>query len=295
MSDAFIDTHAHPAAMPYYAMHVNEPIPDGAKGTVKVTSRTGLEKMTLQSLLEAVLKTAKKGGDVMIVCHGNDRGLLITIGRGKQGSAMLMTDSLGILERVRVGRISDTEAAATLFLDAAGFKKLKDLMTKLRTLNLNRVDIRACNCGAKKDTLEMLHAFFNCQTLCAPDLYDSYGSIAPVVTKDAKTWNKWMVDNPNATIEGTGDKRFGLSFTTTPGLTRINFDALAASTDAISAWSTAHMGASGGNAPPYHGFLQTSPLSLTFAGDPGFRSHLVQVSGAVSESGTLDVNAPLPR
>lgn len=293
----FIDASAHPTAIPFYNLFPNEPIPpEKVAGTVNVAKLVKLKDANLLTLLDAIGDKVKKGGNVLIVMHGTKEGLNATIssqGKGKTKKVVhLELAALDAIRRNTEETEDDATTAKTLMLDAAGWKKLKAQIERVQKLELDRVDLRACNIGQNEFAMSALQQFFNCNTLCAPVLYDSFGPIpAAKVTQDAATWQKWQQDHPDATIEGTSPNRFGLDYKINQ---KVMLDALAESEQAIKDWVKTHLPAGTYSKGPLFYHAITDLKVLTFSGDPGFRDKLAEAYRGKVPSRKIDLNAPLP-
>jgi hypothetical protein len=90
MAVALINEKVHPAANPYFTFYPHEPI--RPQSFVTVESRSALtdyvgdpkkgvvsDLTNLTTLVKTILAKAKAGGDVLIVMHGNDEGLFISL------------------------------------------------------------------------------------------------------------------------------------------------------------------------------------------------------------------------
>ncbi len=297
MSDpsiAFIDTSAHPSAIPYYGTFPNEPIPPaGGSDTVLISGKTvDVKHRRTETLLENIAKNAKPGGSILIVSHGNDAGLIFSIGDPK-GRTLLQSDALSIIRLNADGKMTDAETAKRLVMSEANFVKFKAQIAAVQKLQLDRVDLRACKVGKNEVTMSRFQVFFNCNTLCAPKIYDAYGPMNfGKPTGAANFWSKWLDNNKGAMMQGTPPDRFAWHAAYTPNFT---IDALAESDTAVKNWAASHLPSGNYSGGPlfFHAF--TDDVSkLIFAGDEGFRANLAQAYKGKEPSRTIDVtNMPL--
>jgi hypothetical protein len=296
---AFVESKTHPSAIPFYGLFPNEPIPpEKAAGSVTVTKVVELKDSKALTLLDAIGDNAKKGDSVLIVMHGTDTGLWAEIGSEGKGKSLrrvrLQLNALNVIRRHAEGAHDDAEAAKRLLIDAAGWKKLKAQIDRVQKLELDRVDLRACNTGQNSIVMNALQIFFNCNTLCAPAIYDSFGPIPfAEVTRNPKTWAEWQLAHRDATIEGTSPNRFALHYKIV-GNTQVMLDVLADSEQAVQDWAKRHLPAGNYSTGPlfYHAF--TNLQTLIFAGDPGFRDQLKEAYKGMADPRKVDLDAPLP-
>ena len=299
-SNAFIDNTAHPTAILYYQQNPFEPIPDDAGGSVAVGDVVAVGDKLLSDILAAVLKSVKPGGSIILVGHGTNWGLSITVGTNQHHQrSKLEVDALALIRNNLAGQGSDEDTAARLFLPTAAYKALKDRIAALKKLKLARVDLRACNTGSNDDAMAALQEFFDCDVVCAPDILDSFGKISiGSPTKNPEVWQRWRNSHPRANIEGTSNGMFAYQIDIDGNSVKI--DAFAETKERVSEWVKNRLGSRTYTAgdPYYHALARRNPELFVFAGQADFTAHLKQVTrGQVPKRGpiTIDPNAPLPR
>src|SRR5262245_22481163 len=85
MATAFVDTHAHPAAVPWYSSGRSEP--GGTARALPVSQAIGIGNISLDSLLDSILAHASRGDDIIIVGHGREGGLSMRLLAGTEARA----------------------------------------------------------------------------------------------------------------------------------------------------------------------------------------------------------------
>ncbi|MGE3650429.1 MAG: hypothetical protein AB7G10_18990, partial [Reyranellaceae bacterium] len=180
LSTAFSVQSVHPAALSYFGAVPREPIP-GKDQFVAVSQRVSLPDNSVEALLRQIIASkVGKGGSIIVVSHGNEHGLTFTLGAGR--GIRLEAAPIRVLRfLIKERTIDEFEAAKRLKFGTfradsnpqgiAQVQALVKLLTPVQELGLARVDLRACNTGKSRDTLEQLAWFFNCKHCCAPDSY----------------------------------------------------------------------------------------------------------------------------
>jgi hypothetical protein len=290
MAKLFVDPTLVAVASPYYSTFPLEPTPSGSAASWLQTDakHVRLKGQTLSELLELIANNAAKGGNALIVCHGNDRGLHFYVGDTSH-DVFLETDALTEIRKNLDGKSTDANTEKILMLKPGFLKGLKALILKVQALALDRVDVRSCNTGKNTDgSMNALQAFFNCNTFCAPKLFDSFGPINyGRIVNDPAFWQKWLKQHPSATVKGTPPDRFALSKIFTGR--NIQADALAESKKAITDWASYYL-------PPSPVFTADKPLyyhgltdlkgRFVFAGEADFQAQLVEAYRGKGPSGT---------
>jgi hypothetical protein len=284
-STAFVDSSAHPAAIPFYRLFPNEPIP-GAGAFSTVAQVVDLRINSVEALLDGIGKSVKKGGSVVVVCHGNKSGISLTVG-GSRG-VRLEAAPLRFIRSNIEGRLDDAETAQRLKMGdfntarnetgLAQLARLKTLIAAVHKLELDRVDLRACETGKDPVVLSQLQAFFNCTTLCCPKAFDSFGPVPfHQTTTDAGSWRAWLAKHPSAVIFGQPPKRFALEYKIFLSQRNVMLNALADSDEAVQAWTELHLPKGSYSRGPlvYHG-LTVDGETMIWAGDAGYRPELVE-------------------
>jgi hypothetical protein len=300
MAKLFVDPTLVGAASPYYTMFPVEPTPSASAASWIQTDakHVRLKNQTLSELLKLIADNATAGGNALIVCHGNDRGLHFYVGDTSH-DVFLETDALSAIRKNLEGKETDANTEQILMLKPGFLKGLKALILKVQALALDRIDVRSCNTGHNKDgSMSALQVFFNCNTFCAPKLFDSFGPVNyGRINNDPGFWQKWLKEHRNVTIKGTPPDRFALSKIFTGR--NIQADALAESKKAITDWAAYYL-------PPspvftadkqlyYHGLTDLKGR-FVFAGEADFRAQLVEAYRGKEPSRTVDVKKTgLPR
>ncbi len=284
---AFVDPKAHPTAPQFYKIFPNEPIPGNDQAAVMV-SKVVTFKESVEALLQQIVANASSGGNVLIVGHGTNAGLLLNIGDPRH-RVFLETDFLSGIRQNLEGKAADDETARLLKIDKMAWGKLKGLIQKVQSLGLDRVDLRSCNIGKNDVTLSKLQVFFGCNTACAPSIYDGFGIINfGGFTSDSGVWQAWLKKHPGASMKGAGPPdRCAIMAQYTP---HFQVDGLADSKEAVQSWVKAHLPPGSYSAGPvyFHAFTDLADQPV-FAGDPGFRAKLVEAYKGKEPSRTIDV------
>ena len=289
-SIAFIDTSAHPAAVPFFGVFPDEPTP---KGYVTISPKiSDIRDRRVDKLLELITKRAKPGSSLVIVAHGNKQGILLNIGNSKN-QVQLDSEVIAAIRRNSNGKSSDSETAHILKLSESEFGRLKSLISSVQELQLDRVDLRACNVGANDVLLSQFQVFFNCQTACAPVIYDAFGLMKfGMFSSDSMTWKKWIDKHPGATLTGQPPNRMALHASYQPNFM---IEVLADSTNAAKIWASTYLppGKYSGGPLYFHGLTPLVGLPV-FAGEEGYRAKLVEAYKGHEPSRTIDLkNMPL--
>jgi len=283
------------AAGPYYTLFPLEPTASTSDWIQADSKHLRPKTQTLKEWLSLIADNATSGGNILMVGHGNDRGLHLYVG-DTANAVFLEAEILDAIRFNLEGTRTDASAQETLKMKAGPFSELKALVRKVQALALDRVDVRACNTGQKAVPMSQLQVFFNCNTFCAPKLLDSFGEIKyGRINKDPGFWQEWLKKHKNVTIKGVSPDRFALSRDFTGG---VNPQALAESKKAITDWADYYLPPSsvftGDNQLLYHG-LTDLKSSLIFAGEAGFRTQLAEAYKGKEPSRKLDATkSPLP-
>jgi hypothetical protein len=291
----FIDPTLAGAAGPYYTLFPVEPTPSASSSDwLKPDGKPSFPKsQNLDEWLTAIAGGASSGGNVVLACHGNTRGLKLFIG-DKAQDVHLEREAADAIRRNQSGNETDANTAQILKMKPDAWAKLKAQIEKVQALGLNRVDARACNIGQDADSMSAMQQFFNCSTFCSPKILDSFGPInyGKFVT-DPATFDKWVKDHPGADVSGAAPNRFGFSQNLAKG---VGSEAMAESAKGVKAWADSKMPAGGnftGNNQLFYHAL-TDLKTFVFAGEAGFRDQLVEATKGNVPSRKIDLNAPLP-
>jgi hypothetical protein len=290
----FIDPTLASAAGPYYTLFPVEPTPSATSADwLKPDGKPAFPKsQNLDEWLAAIAGGASSGGNVVLVCHGNTRGLKLYIGDKKE-DVHLEREAADAIRRNQSGNETDENTAQILKMKPDAWAKLKAQIAKVQALGLNRVDARACNIGQDADAMSAMQQFFNCSTFCSPKILDSFGSIVygKFVT-DPNTFDKWVKEHAGADVAGASPNRFGFFQNLSKG---VGSEAMAESAKGVKAWADSKMPAGGnftGNNQLFYHAL-TDLKTFVFAGESGFRDQLVEATKGNVPSRKIDINAPL--
>jgi hypothetical protein len=290
----FLDPTLSSAASPYYSLFPVEPTPsDSSSDWLTPSGKLVFQKsQNLDDWLTAIAKEASSGGDVVLVCHGNKKGLHLFIG-DKGQEVHLEFDIADAIRRNQEGNQSDEDTAQILKMKPDAYKKLKVQIEKVQALNLDRVDARACNIGQDAVAMSAMQQFFNCNTFCSPKILDSFGVIMyGGSTTDPAAFDKWVSKHPGAQVTGDAPNRFGFFQNLSKS---INSEAMAESAKGAKDWADSKMPPGGNftgkNQLFYHAF--TDFKTFVFAGEPEFRKQLVEATKGNVPSRKVDINAPL--
>jgi hypothetical protein len=290
----FIDPTLAGAAGPYYTLFPVEPTPSASSSDwLKPDGKPAQPKsQNLDEWLTAIAGGASAGGNVVLVCHGNTRGLKLFIGDKKE-DVHLEREAADAIRRNQAGNETDENTAQILKMKPDAWAKLKAQIVKVQALGLNRVDARACNIGQDADSMSAMQQFFNCSTFCSPKILDSFGPInyGKFVT-DPATFDKWVRDHAGADVSGASPNRFGFFQNLSKG---VGSEAMAESAKGVKAWADSKMPAGGnftGNNQLFYHAL-TDLKTFVFAGEQGFRDQLVEATKGNVPSRKIDINAPL--
>jgi len=289
MSTALIYTRAQPRALPYYTQFPKEPIPESAGGFVSIDQTVEVGDETLTTLLGTITKNvSKKGQDVLCAMHGSPEGLRIEIINRVGLEAAAMRLMLAVLE----GRQEDPWVFKELRLDdktgPAKWKPIKELIQKVRALELNRLDLRACQVGNDADTMYYLQQFFNCKVCCAPKAWDVFGQIDfGAATRDTETWKKWKKEHPRSATYGDANGVFAYEYKITGNM--IDVAAMAETDEAAQAWVKRNLPPGNyKNGPIFYHALTPDKQRLIFAGDERYRSYLVEAKAGANAPKVID-------
>ena len=286
MATVIIDAAAHAHAADWYNSHRGEPAGNGL--TLTGDTVVPLRNLTIDSVLDEILRRARSGGDVVLVCHARDLGLALPLITGSAVRAR--SEAIGQLAIdqptddpvIPTPAISAAQAAPVLMMSEAQVAALRVKMNRVRALHLRHVALRGCNVGTWSDTLPIYKRFFGCSSLSGPRLRDTYGVIDPgAPVADLTRWgahhNHWhtFFDGPSGNQVGVathgGDTeehsyQIALAYQTAQGLQD---------------WGTRHLNGAVSAAFFYHGMWLTSATPgsprIYFIGDSDYADHLTVV------------------
>lgn len=229
---AFIDTHGHPHAAPYFQTFQQEPLVGSEMA--QVVSIVPVTPWNLATLLTAITRAAN-GTNLMIVSHGASGGLSIPLSSHLGGLGM---DSIAALGRYERGEIRDADVPVIFGgMRPSEVAALVQLTRAVRTRQFGTVVLRACRVGSNAQLLDALRGFFGARTICGPDLWDFFGTVNPgTPTTAAAAWTQWLRQHPGAVTFGQGGSRFALAIENDRRIS-----AIADSWPAVAAWIRANL------------------------------------------------------
>lgn len=299
MGIAFIDSAAHPIAVKYYQKVKGEPIKTaGQFGTIIWESfgRTiELPNMNLRKLLASMAGSIAPGSNsgglvypaasVLICCHGTQTQLAMPV---DSGGANVYTESIKLLEQCQKLNSTATDYKASvadyalrLKISADALKGILADLKKVQALGIDHVAFRACNIGNTPMLLAALKRLFNAGSISAPNVYDAYNNFNPKTAKDAKAFDKYLKENPQALIDGTTPDR--MAIVTREGSKKGGWkiEGLAESSMSLPYWYNRKYGLSemtpqAGVAFPIHAMvLDKITYGVVFPGDKEYMSRLI--------------------
>ena len=290
----FIDPTLAGAAGPYYTLFPVEPTPSATSSDwLKPDGKLAFPKsQNLDEWLTAIAAGASAGGNIVLVCHGNTRGLKLYIGdKGqdvhleREAADAIRRNQEGNGERREHGADPEDEARCLRQAEGADREGAGPGSQSGRCARLQHRPGRR--------VMSAMQQFFNCSTFCCPKMLDSFGPIiyGKFVT-DPATFDKWVKDHPGADVSGTAGDRFGFFQNLSKGVAS---EAMAESAKGVKAWADSKMPAGGnftGNNQLFYHAL-TDLKTFVFAGEPAFRAQLVEATKGNVPSRKIDINAPL--
>ncbi len=168
-------------ARDYYAKFPEEPI--SAKTILPVENPTLVERMSLDTLLTAILKDKKAGADLVIASHGNENGMVMGLYPDHPKKAI--SDNLQVL----MGSESRDKKADLLSLKPEKLDQLIDKMKDVQKIGLGHVAFRGCTIGMKARNLSTLKDFFGASVVSGTALLSAYGTGIPRYVKDTKKFD----------------------------------------------------------------------------------------------------------
>lgn len=281
---AFIDMNAHAAAMPWYRTNPREPI--GSGRVLQVSQAVPLSPASLDGLLDAILRSARAGDNIIIVGHGRELGLAMPLLPRSRTRARAEIVALLAADRETGGSLpmparSSAEVARSCGIPPIQVDQLRAKMNRVRALRLQHVALRACNTGGWPDALRKYKPFFGATEVSAPDRRDVYGTLNPgglVANMDA-----WVSRHSRGHIyvEGVAPDRVAIQ--TEGGATEDHAYSIAVeSLRGLNAWAARnHIAGTGTGTRLYHGQFLTRGLPnqprIVFCGTTDYANHIVVV------------------
>jgi hypothetical protein len=283
MAVILIDRAAHHHAVDWYQSDPSEPSGNGL--TLTADDVVPITSITIDSVLTEILRRARGGGDVVLVCHAREMGLAIPLIRG--GAVRARSDAIGVLasdhETTSDGMtFPGTSAAATapaLMMPESQVTALRQKMNQVRALGLRHVALRGCNVGSWSHALEPYREFFGCRSLSGPTLRDTYGVIPPRTIADVPQWLGTHSTGWHTFLDGAQGSQVGIA--TRGGESEehsYDIELAGQTAAALQSWGTRHLGRPVTGSFFYHGMWRTSAAPgsprILFIGDEAYTEHL---------------------
>lgn len=283
MTVAFTDPTVHPASAPFYRMFPWEPI--APLREIKVDSVVQINNMRMEQLLDRIPAAVGQGGNLFIIFHGTEAGLSMRLANDVPAGLHANAQIMEILDSNR----TDIEAAQLCMFPnpntsgAQRIRTIRDKMQRVKDLRMNSVELRACNTGQNNQNMQTIKRFFNCQSLGAPDLRDSYFGLRPNTAATSQAEQNWR--NSHSThrmFDVPAGGRVGISVQMT-GHATFNTSMIVNKNLAPSFWadvylSRLHPHSVGMGLFHGHALFETSAsFPLIFPGDDTYTQHLVHV------------------
>ena len=119
---AFIDTSAQAAAPGYYHVFPSEPIP--GTDSLMVSKTIPLKNRSVENLLTQIAASAKPGSNIILVGHGNDRGMIFEFSRKGTDSVQLELGPMDAVRRDLNGEVKEDDTAKILMTGLPAWKKI---------------------------------------------------------------------------------------------------------------------------------------------------------------------------
>lgn len=197
MAIVILDETAHRHAPAWYRSIRNEPTTNGL--TLTIDQVIPIRALTMENVLDTIIREAPAGGDVILVCHARDEGLAIPVCSGAGASRGAVISALSINRETRSDGMLLPPVAASSVRDMLrlpstdAVDRVRERMGSVRDKHLRHVALRGCNVGSWDSYLQAYKSFFGCQSLSGPRLRDTFGEIntgRPLATSDLERWRR---------------------------------------------------------------------------------------------------------
>ncbi len=175
-------------AVRYYTRFPDEVVERGISIIVERPSRvphTSLSEL-LKAIIQAWSTKSFEGSDLLLVTHGNERGLTMRLFPGHRSDAR--SDNLEVL----MSNDSEKDKATKLYLTTAQVRELVDHMDQVRSLKISGIEFRGCNIGRQSRNVGLLKDFLGTNSAAAPDVLSIYGFAIPDVARDSGQMDRWF-------------------------------------------------------------------------------------------------------
>jgi hypothetical protein len=258
--------------------------PVRSQAEIKVDRVVGVIGLKMEWLLEQIPLAVGVGGNLFIIYHGTDMGLSMPLATGTPVRA-----DVRIMEVLDSNRTDVEAAQICLFPNpqrngAQRVHALREQMRRVKDVHLNCVELRACNTGQNALHMRTIKQFFNCRTLGAPNLRDSYFFLDPgTATTNTQTWQNWQRSHPRHWIfDVPANGRVGIAIHETAHSAFQTF-MIVNRDSASSFWadvylSRLHPHSVGMRRFPGHALYDTPEnFPLIFPGDDAYTQHITHV------------------
>ena len=282
MTIVYTDTHVHPASASFYTMFPWEPVRSQAE--IKVDRVVGVNGLKMEWLLGQIPVAVGAGGNLFIIYHGTEMGLSMPLATGTPVHA-----DVPIMEVLDSSRTDVEAAQICLFPNPQGngaqrVHALREQIRRVKNLRLNCVELRACNTGQNELHMRTIKRFFNCRTLGAPNLRDSYFFLDPgTATTNSQTWQNWQRSHPRHRIFVVpADGRVGIAIRGTAHSAFQTF-MIVNKDSAPSFWADVYLSllhphsVSMRHFPGHALYDTTANFPLIFPGDDAYTQHIIHV------------------
>jgi len=182
------DDYGH-LALRYYRLFYEEPYSKG--NTIIVENPSLIRRTSLDTTLQAILDSFQakdfEGPDILLVSHGNERGLTMRLFPGHRTD--MRTDNLNTLMN---SDLSTDDIAKRLFITNAQVNSLLAKMNSVRALNIGSVEFRGCRIGAMPQNLTTLRDLLGANSVSGTDVLSDYGRVDPDIVKREATMDNWL-------------------------------------------------------------------------------------------------------
>ncbi len=296
MAKVFVDPTAHRPergggadfATRWYRSCTSEPASPTLN--LNVQSVFSLNPVCLDALLDGIIANCTAGDDIVIVGHGQEFGLSMSLLPGSATHAQaLAVSALGTMTETvdggfRIPPVSVSEAASLCQITDSQVSAFRSKITRVRALRLRHVAIRGCKIGRWPDVLRMYKPFFGCGAVSAPTHRDVYGVCPSSIEGDLDAWTRhWLRLHRHNSHSHSYPAQQVVVGTAGGGSDehRIRVALAAASETACSTWQSQYIGRASTGEFSFHGqwltLIVAGQARIIFTGDSNYVSQLVVV------------------
>lgn len=279
---AFINTNGHPYAADFFYRYPREvTLPKPEWLLIGPIVRVVQSDWNFLDLIKKINKEAKHP-NILICMHGFNEGLVLPLTRSVDVNLhRLVADAIVqfACETDEEKRISEEQFGQVLgsMPSIRDLGELSDEINKLRSKRLNRIEIRACRVGGSDKTMRSLKRLFNCNTIVAPDIRDSYGYVnfRPFVSSESQTWQNFRRQHRHRVEGGTAGARYMVAGRRRGNTPEFDSFGIAESEAGVEAFISEHAPLIGGPLSDpvlIHGLFPRN--RFIFTRNPEYRKHL---------------------